>query len=52
MIVMKFGGTSVGNADRIKNAAEIIKSYAEKNLVVVVKIANIRLRVKNQISTI
>ena len=36
MIVMKFGGTSIGNADRIKNTAGIIKSYAEKKPVVVV----------------
>ena len=36
MIVMKFGGTSVGNADRIKNVANIVKSYVEKKPVVVV----------------
>ncbi|MCH8329205.1 MAG: aspartate kinase, partial [Nanoarchaeota archaeon] len=35
-MVIKFGGTSVGNADRIKNTAGIIKSYAEKKPVVVV----------------
>ena len=36
MIVMKFGGTSVGDADRIRNTADIIKSYIEKKPVVVV----------------
>ncbi len=36
MIVMKFGGTSVGNAERIKNVADIIKSRINKNPVVVV----------------
>src|SRR3989338_10626025 len=36
MIVMKFGGTSVGSADRIKNAAEIVKSRIKQNPVVVV----------------
>ncbi len=36
MIVMKFGGTSVGDADRISNTSKIIKSYAEKNPIVVV----------------
>jgi len=36
MIVMKFGGTSVGDADRISNAADIIKSNVEKKPVVVV----------------
>ena len=36
MIVMKFGGTSVGNADRIKNVANIVKSNIKKKPVVVV----------------
>lgn len=36
MIVMKFGGTSVGNADRIKNVSEIVKSHVGKKPVVVV----------------
>jgi aspartate kinase len=36
MIVMKFGGTSVGDADRISNTAEIVKSYIKKKPVVVV----------------
>ncbi len=36
MIVMKFGGTSLVNADRIINITEIIKSRLEKKPVVVV----------------
>jgi len=36
MIVMKFGGTSVGSAERIRNAAEIVKSRIVKKPVVVV----------------
>ena len=36
MIIMKFGGTSVGNAERIKNAANIVKSYINKKPIVVV----------------
>ena len=36
MIVMKFGGTSVGNADRITHTVDIIKSYAGKKPVIVV----------------
>jgi len=36
MIVMKFGGTSVGNADRISNVADIIKSHLDKKPIVVV----------------
>lgn len=35
MIVMKFGGSSVANAERIKHVASIIKAYREKRLVVV-----------------
>ncbi len=35
MIVMKFGGSSVANAERIKNVASIIKAYKEKRPVVV-----------------
>ena len=35
MIVMKFGGSSVANAERIKNVASIVSAYsAEKPLVV------------------
>ncbi|MCH8329417.1 MAG: lysine-sensitive aspartokinase 3 [Nanoarchaeota archaeon] len=33
---MKFGGTSIGSADRIINTASIVKSYTEKKPVVVV----------------
>ena len=36
MIVMKFGGTSVGNADRIRKLGEIIKSRLKKKPVIVV----------------
>ncbi len=36
MIVMKFGGSSVGNADRIKNVSDIIKKNLEKKPIVVV----------------
>ncbi len=35
MIVMKFGGSSVANADRIKHVASIIKTYKDKRPVVV-----------------
>ena len=35
MIVMKFGGSSVANADRIKHVASIIKAYAYRRPVVV-----------------
>ena len=35
MIVMKFGGTSLGDAERIKQAASIIKSKLDKKPVVV-----------------
>ena len=36
VIVQKFGGTSVGSAERIAAVAEIIKNEAEMNTVVVV----------------
>jgi aspartate kinase len=36
MIVMKFGGTSVGDFERIKNVASIIKSNLNENPVIVV----------------
>jgi len=36
MIVMKFGGTSLGDADRINNVANIIKSNIDKKPIVVV----------------
>lgn len=35
MIVMKFGGSSVANADRIRHVSSIIKAYREKRPVVV-----------------
>ncbi|MBS7260927.1 MAG: aspartate kinase [Treponema sp.] len=35
MIVMKFGGSSVANADRIKHVASIIKAYRDQRPVVV-----------------
>src|SRR3990170_3509702 len=36
MIVMKFGGTSVGNAERIHQLIEIVKSRSELDQVIVV----------------
>jgi len=36
MLVMKFGGTSVGNADSIKEVVSVIRDYAGKQPVVVV----------------
>ena len=30
IVVLKFGGTSVGNIDRIKKVAKIIASYKRK----------------------
>ncbi|MEM1776071.1 MAG: aspartate kinase, partial [Nitrososphaerota archaeon] len=35
-IVMKFGGTSLGDGEKIKNAAKIIRDHLEKNEVIVV----------------
>ena len=35
MIVMKFGGSSVANAERIRHVASIIKAYADRKPVVV-----------------
>lgn len=35
-VIMKFGGTSVGNAERIANVANIIKSHLSKKPIVVV----------------
>ena len=35
-VVLKFGGTSVGNIDRIKKVANIIASYKKKNIGVIV----------------
>ena len=31
IVVLKFGGTSVGSIDRIKKVAEIIKNYVKEN---------------------
>ena len=36
LIVMKFGGTSVGSAERIRQAASIVQQHARKDRVVVV----------------
>src|SRR2546422_7936571 len=36
MIVMKFGGTSVGDAGRIRQVAEIVRGYADAEDVIVV----------------
>ncbi len=36
LIAMKFGGTSVGNAERMKNVAEIVADHAQRSEVVVV----------------
>ena len=35
MIVLKFGGTSVGNLDRVRDAASIIEAQPEPRAVVV-----------------
>ena len=34
MLVLKFGGTSVGNAENIKKVAQIVRSYNEPLIVV------------------
>ncbi|MBS3100880.1 lysine-sensitive aspartokinase 3 [Candidatus Woesearchaeota archaeon] len=51
---MKFGGTSVGNAERIRNTAEIVKSNAKKHPVVVVsavaKMTDALIRLANECS--
>jgi aspartate kinase len=36
LVVMKFGGTSVGSAERMKNVAEIVAHHAQRSEVVVV----------------
>jgi aspartate kinase len=36
IVVLKFGGTSVGNIERIKKVADIIGSYKKKNIGVIV----------------
>ena len=35
MIVMKFGGTSVGSAERIQVVRDIVKSYLDKKPIVI-----------------
>ena len=32
IVVLKFGGTSVGTIDKIKKVAEIIAAYKKKNI--------------------
>src|SRR3989338_2227024 len=53
-IVMKFGGTSVGNADMIRNVAQIIKSQIKRRPVVVVsavtKITDALIKLANECS--
>ncbi|MEO1922928.1 MAG: aspartate kinase, partial [Nautiliaceae bacterium] len=39
LVVQKFGGTSVGDLDRIQNVANIVKSYKEKGDDVVVVVS-------------
>src|SRR5579859_4610548 len=36
LIVMKFGGTSVGSAERFRQCAEIVRAAAEKDKIIVV----------------
>ena len=36
IVVLKFGGTSVGNIKRIKNVAKIISNYSKKKFKVIV----------------
>ena len=36
IVVMKFGGTSVANVEKIKNVAQIVKNQTKNNKVVVV----------------
>ncbi len=36
IVVLKFGGTSVGSAERIKNVAKIVTSYLKKKFKVIV----------------
>ena len=36
IVVLKFGGTSVGTIEKIKNAAEIIANYKKKKYRVIV----------------
>lgn len=53
LIVMKFGGTSVGNAERMKSVAELVAGYAKEMEVVVVVsamggVTDILIRAANQ----
>ena len=32
IVVLKFGGTSVGTIEKIKNVADIINNYLKKNI--------------------
>ena len=54
MIVMKFGGTSVGNADRIAIVASIVKNNLQRKPVVVVsavtKITDALIKLANECS--
>ena len=36
LIVMKFGGTSVGNLEKIKNVADIVEKQSKNNKLIVV----------------
>ena len=36
IVVLKFGGTSVGSVERIKNVAKIVISYVKKRYKVIV----------------
>ena len=40
-IVMKFGGTSVGNGEKIRHVAQILKKYHEEGNQIVVVTSNI-----------
>ena len=54
MIIMKFGGTSVGNAERIRKTAEIVQSQLDRKPVVVVsavaKITDALIKLANESS--
>ena len=53
LTVMKFGGTSVGNAERMKSVAELVAGYSKEMEVVVVVsamggVTDILIRAANQ----
>ena len=54
MIVMKFGGTSVGDADAISQVASIVRRYLSRKPVVVVsamaKITDVLIRLAKELS--